>query len=136
MGVVTAPTRVHAQYDAPVVTVIKPETVEATSTPVAKKAVKKYDFVACNCYALLKQKIPNLPMMNQIVPNSPPTVGGAVVMNYYGIPHVAYIVGLTEDGVVVEESNYHHCKYDTRTVSWTDKALLGFWTPESGLNSI
>lgn len=93
------------------------------------------DKIACNCYAYLVTKIKGLPRMDEIVPNSPPTIGGVVVMNYHGVPHVALITGFTNDGVIVSESNYHHCLYDTRTVSWTDKALVGFFSMQSYLKN-
>lgn len=116
-----APT-VHAQYDAPVSIVAAPE---ASTTKAIPKEIP--DAIACNCVSYLHTLIVDLPLQKDIIPNGPPSVGGVVVLNYHGTPHLAYITGFTADGVEVKEANYHHCEYDTRVIKWNDEALVGFW---------
>lgn len=67
--------------------------------------------------------------MTQVTPNSVPRVGGAVVMEYGDLPHVAYIEAIETDGVLVSESNYVHCQYDNRLISWQDVHLRGYYYP-------
>lgn len=98
----------------------------ATSTPAV--VLPEPDPTSCNCWSYLQTRIKDLPLMNQVKPNSTPVVGGVVILDYHGVPHVAYIEALEDDGVLVSESNYKHCTYDKRVISWTDKALVGYYT--------
>lgn len=81
----------------------------------------------CNCYAYTKNRIPNLPSMASIAPNSEPTVG-AVAVEYFGrVKHVSIVIELKSDGVIVKEANYDHCKKGTRFIPFDHYSLVGFW---------
>ncbi len=84
---------------------------------------------SCNCYEFVATKVP-LPHMADIVPNTTPAVGMAAVFYYHGgtVKHVAYITKITQDGFYVAESNFKHCTYDKRFVSWSDPFLAGFFS--------
>lgn len=87
--------------------------------------------VPCNCYAYLKTKIKDLPLMNKIVPNSSPSVGSVAIFSYNGLPHLALVTKISADTFSVQEANYKPCGFDSRDVLWTDVHLKGFWTPSA-----
>lgn len=94
---------------------------------------KGYIYTSGNCYSLVSTKIPNLPRMAAIQPNSPP-VPGAVAIFYYRDrqtgkveKHVAYTKAVKDGAVVIQEANKEPFLIDTRTVSLSDPHLAGFW---------
>ena len=102
----------------------------------AAKAItldKQSAWVVCNCFSFVKTKIRNIPQMDDIKPNSVPTVGGIVIMNYRGVKHIAYIEKILENGVLVFESNYRPCSLGKRVIEWTDPSLIGYWTSNQSL---
>jgi len=96
----------------------------------AIKLGKESAWVSCNCYSLVKTRIP-LPKMASIVPNSPAQVGGVAIFNYRGVKHIAYIEKITSAGYHVLEANKTKCLIGRRVVSFTDPNLTGFWFVES-----
>jgi hypothetical protein len=87
---------------------------------------EEYRFVVCSCWALVKTKIPTLPRMKDIVPNSEIQVGSVAVFQY-PIKHVAYVKEVYDTYFIVTESNYTPCLYQDRRVENVDKSLVGFW---------
>lgn len=86
----------------------------------------------CSCVVYARQRgvaIPYNTDAGDLVPNSPPTPGGLVLLRYPKADHVAVITGFTEHGVMVREGNYKHCKETIREIRFDDRALRGFWTP-------
>ena len=87
---------------------------------------EEYRFVVCSCWALVKTKIPKLPRMKEIVPNSEIEVGSVAIFEY-PTKHVAYVSEVHDGYFIVSESNYKPCLYSERKVEMVDKSLLGFW---------
>ena len=91
---------------------------------------KESSWVVCNCYLLVKTKIQALPKMENVIPNTPePMAGMVAVFDYSGTKHIAYITGVDATGIEIFEANYASCAVGTRFVTFTDPALLGYWTP-------
>lgn len=99
------------------------------------KAGLDYQWVACNCYLYVKTRIHNLPKMDAIAPNGPPTVGSVAIFTYHdrvtGVleRHIAVVDHLGAITFTVAETNDVHCLFDRREVAWDDPHLQGFWTP-------
>lgn len=112
------------QEEEPVVTKPIPNT-----EPVVKTS-------ACNCYHILTENFASVPPMDQIVAMATSTMGNVAVFMYpatpafpNGVPHVAISHGIQPDGsILIEEYNYHSCAHSSRTISPTDKRLVGFIT--------
>lgn len=104
-------------------------TYEATplELPEQKDPELTYAGEVCNCYAFVKNRIENLPKMDAIVPNSEPVVGSVSVEYFKGIKHVAIVTEVTDDGVWVVETNYHHCQSGQRFIPFNKYSLVGFW---------
>lgn len=88
-----------------------------------------YRFTPCNCFQYTKIFVKGLPKMSEVVPNSDyPRVGGLVIFNYKGIKHIAYIVKVSEKGMLVKEANFKPCLTAERFIDFTDKAIVGFYS--------
>lgn len=67
-----------------------------------------------------------------LIPNAGPEVGNLVLLKYGSVSHVAVIRGFTVDGdMVVKEGNYIPCKITSRTISFSDTNIVGYWSVES-----
>ena len=83
-----------------------------------------HEWVAANCYAYVSLFV-DVPLMNKIVPNSPP-FEGAVAIFQYKEKHVAYVEKVEEKGFWIKEANYHPAKIGKRFIKWDDPKLVGF----------
>lgn len=63
---------------------------------------------------------------DDILPNSPPIVGGGILFQYPQAGHIALIRNITDTGFIIEESNYKRCKKTERLVDFNDKYIRGF----------
>ncbi len=102
-----------------------------TALKIAANDIKngtQYRYTVCNCFSLVKTKIPSLPKMADVKPNDAPKVGGVIILQYKTFKHIAYITEITPNGVKVLESNYSPCKLGSREVLFTDPHLIGFWS--------
>jgi len=92
-----------------------------------EKWVDVDDSILCNCYKFVTNKIGVTIPMAKFIPNSEPLEGGVVIEYFGDLKHVSYIKQVEEDGVLVEETNYHHCQYGERFIPFTSSRLVGFW---------
>lgn len=99
----------------------------ATTTVEVKDPEETYPGEECNCYALVRNRVPNLPRMAGIYPNAEAVVGAVAVEWFGNIKHVSLVTEVTEDGVLVVESNYKHCVIGTRFIPYSKDSLVGFW---------
>ena len=82
---------------------------------------------ACNCVTYVRNRVPEMPSMHTISPNSEAFVG-AIAIEYFGkIKHVSVVTEVHPHGVQVIESNFDHCKTGTRFIPFTKYSLTGFW---------
>ena len=82
---------------------------------------------ACNCVTYVRNRVPEMPSMYTISPNSEAFVG-AIAIEYFGkIKHVSIVTEVHPHGVQVIESNFIHCKTGTRFIPFTKYSLTGFW---------
>lgn len=95
------------------------------------KGGREWQWTVCNCYSLVKALLGKLPKMAAITPNSPPVVGGVAIFDYKGVKHVAYVKTLKEKTFIVREANFEPCLMGEREVSYEDRALMGFYAPDS-----
>ena len=104
----------------------EPALIEVVLEPPIKK---EYDPVACSCVTYARQFVDIPPKTDAIdlKPNSQPYEGGAVLLNYKGIGHIAIIVSLKGEYMLVKESNYKECEYTTRKLFYDDPAIVGFY---------
>lgn len=114
----------EAQY-APIMRSEPPnDPVEATSTQEAPTEPQE-----CFCVTFARKYIPNLPRgdAKNLIPNSGPTIGGVMIMDYYGVGHVAVITGFDKNGdAQIIEANYKKCRVTRRTVSLDDIHIVGY----------
>jgi hypothetical protein len=99
----------------------------STTSQEIKDPEETYPGEECNCYLYTKNRVPNLPRMSEINPNAKPFVGGVAIEWFKQIKHVSVITKVTEEGVWVTESNYHHCQTSERFIPFTKPSLVGFW---------
>lgn len=85
-------------------------------------------WVVCNCYALVKTRILDLPATKDLIPNSKIKVGSVALFNYEGIKHYAYVEEIYADSFKIDESNYKPCLRTNRIVQIDDPRLIGFWS--------
>ena len=104
------------------------ELLSAPKTPPAKE--KEPDAVLCNCYLFVKKVFTSLPSTHTILSNV--ATSGPVAVFYYssvGLHHYAVVLGETDDGYFIEETNYKECEHGTRIIPKDDPNLIGFFTP-------
>ena len=89
-----------------------------------------YEYVCANCYAYIKAYFyKDLPLMNEIVPNSVPFESAVVIMRYGNIDHLAYLDHFTATGMWIKEANYEPAKISERELQFDDPHLIGFFDP-------
>lgn len=88
------------------------------------------DPVACSCvlYAAQFIKLPPIRTPADLEENSTLWEAKAVLLDYK-LPHIAVIEKITNDGIVVRESNFKACTVSIRLIDFNDKHLRGFWKP-------
>ena len=86
--------------------------------------------VYCSCIATARMLGANLPKgdAKDLKRNSPPTVGGVVILRYGSVYHTSYIQYLFPGGMWVQEGNKIPCKYSERFIFFTDPNIIGFWS--------
>lgn len=87
--------------------------------------------LACNCVAYARYKGADVPFVNasNIHPTTTVPYLGATAVFFYphsGEYHIAIVVYVEDNYVVVDEANYEHCKTGLRKVFLNDTRLLGF----------
>lgn len=86
--------------------------------------------VYCSCVLTARAYGVNIPFntdARDLKPNSPPAIGGLVLLSYPKAEHVATIVALGPDSMKVVEGNMRHCQRDERWIAYTDYHIRGFW---------
>lgn len=86
-----------------------------------------YEWSVCNCYSQVKAIKGKIPLMNKIVPNSPPSIGSIAIFDYKGVKHVGVVTALQAETFTLREANFEPCKAGTREISYQDKNLVGFY---------
>ncbi len=66
-------------------------------------------------------------MASEVVPNTTPHIGAVVIFNYNGLPHYGIMTELTNDGFMLNDSNYGGPGIRTHFVSWENQYIVGFW---------
>lgn len=88
-----------------------------------------------NCYSFVLTKIPDLPHMADIQPNSSAKAGSVAIFYYTDkntgkrVKHIAYVLG-TKGGVTIQGANRIAFVIETITIPMSDPHLVGFWSPE------
>ena len=101
----------------------------------AAERIKKgfqHEWTPCSCIQTARAlgvKIPPKHDAEDLMPNSPPIVGGLVLLKYGRSYHIAVIQELGEEKMKIREGNFLPCKIGYRSLSYGDKAIRGFWTP-------
>lgn len=81
----------------------------------------------CNCWRYVVDKRGEMQLMSSFVPNSEP-VKGAVAIEWFGdIKHVSIVQYVSEEGVLVSETNYQRCQYTERFIPFDSPRLAGFY---------
>ena len=88
-------------------------------------------WAVCSCVQYMKARgapIPNGFDANEILPNTPePVVGALVLIDYENIGHVAMITEVGSTTISITESNYERCKITSRTIDRSDAKIRGYW---------
>lgn len=125
-------------------TYVRPHTAEALYAPVTpemavSEALQEGSVVlpdapkkSCSCVTFARKYIPNLPRVitaSEYEPNAPPTIGGAVIMDYDGVGHIAVITGFPGGNLAIIEANYKKCEVTERVISFDDEHIIGYYVP-------
>lgn len=89
-----------------------------------------YLWTSCSCVKsarLLGLKFPFINSPADLSPNATPQVGGAVILKYGSVWHMAVITKLDTTGMQVIEGNFEPCKITRRTISYQDMHIVGFY---------
>lgn len=96
------------------------------------KQVTKINPIYCSCVKTARAEglvLPPIYTPWDLVPNTGPSIGAGVLMSYSGIGHVAVIIGMTNEGIIITEGNFKACQKQTRMVSYNDPHIRGYWKP-------
>lgn len=88
----------------------------------------------CSCVKYARSRGVPIPMNTDavdMVGNSIPMEGGLVLLTYPKADHVAVIVSLEEEYMVIDEANYKRCKHTQRRIPYSSKHIKGFWYEQS-----
>lgn len=94
---------------------------------------KLHGLTACSCIRTARAEGTPIPYgtdAKDLIPNSPPTIGGLIIFKYGDTYHVAKILSFTSAGFFVVEGNRNRCLREERTVYYEDPFIIGFWSPE------
>lgn len=89
----------------------------------------------CSCIKTARNlgvKIPFGTNAKDLVPNSPPIIGGLILLKY-GVHHVVVLEGF-EGGFQVAEGNFEKgpCVVTRRRIDFNDPHIIGFWDSKGG----
>jgi hypothetical protein len=111
-------------------------TTASLDTPTSLKTAPRtaVEPVECRCSQYLRERrgIAIRGNADTIRPNITPGDAGisdVIIFSYKNGDHVAEIIGYTEKGWLVHESNYSPCKITERDISMRDPAIRGFYRP-------
>lgn len=99
----------------------------------AKPEIKKAGNALCSCVIYLEKAYGFNPGVIGLASNWPINakfgdIGEVIVFSYPA--HVSYIIGFTEKGWIVDESNWVSCTHtDDRIVPYNDPSIKGYWIP-------
>ena len=86
---------------------------------------------ACSCVLFVKAKTGFTQSVgaarNWPINSQSPLPGGVVITRESSLGHVAYILEVNADSIVVIEGNYSHCKVTTRTIPLNSPIIKGYW---------
>ena len=95
------------------------------------KAGYLYEWTAGNCYSYVSLFV-DLPRMAEIVPGSPPEVGGVAIYDFNGQKHLAVITGFKTGGFTWKDANRKPGLIQEGFTKWGDPKLRGFFQPSNG----
>lgn len=95
--------------------------------PLSKKEVS---VSLCNCYLGVKEKYPALPTVAVIKAHTTNALAQVAVFNYHGVDHFAIVESVGMGNFTISETNYNHCRAGSRTISFSDPSLVGFYAIE------
>lgn len=94
------------------------------------KAGYGYEWTSGNCYSYVSMFV-RLPKMSEVLPSKTLGLVKVAIFDYRGVKHVALVTSSTQNGFWVQEANYKPFKIGPRFITWGDKALIGFWSPNN-----
>ncbi len=99
----------------------------------ASKVQKKVSFNPCSCVSLVKALTGYTQSVgrarNWPINSKWPAVGSVVVTSESSAGHVAYIIGIEGNTLLLDETNWMPCQRGKRRLSMDDPSILGFWNP-------
>ena len=114
------------------------EAIESPYTPISEAIVVEPSIdtlepdlepFKCLCVAYARAIGMDLPYpinADELEPNGMPDIGNGILFRYGDVYHLAVIIGFTDEGWLVTESNKESCTISERVVKWDDKFILGF----------
>ncbi len=103
--------------------------IASTTEVVVETEKPQYDALACNCYALVKSRLPSFPQTKELESNTSVHIGVVAIFDYSGLPHYGIVTRFDAYGFWISDSNFKHCQYLTHYIKMTDPAIRGFWEP-------
>ena len=108
----------------------EPTIEHGTSTAPAIKTIESFD--PWNCFSYTEWRLDKkLPPMRYIRPNTTASVGTVAVMYYpkSGLRHFAFVEFVSENLILLSETNFKQGEVGFRVIPRNDPALQGFWQP-------
>ncbi len=118
-----APTAQAQQKNTPTINASQGEYNHPVQPP--KEVLPSY---LTNCWEYVRISYPNLPTAREVVASTSPAFGEIAVFYYSnGLHHFAIVTGQGAGVFYIRESNYESGSITTRTISFSDPNLLGFY---------
>lgn len=96
------------------------------------KAGNEWKWWICNCVYYVRTqgvKLPKIGDPSKLTPNSDyPRVGGAIILKYGDVWHLALIERVTEEGIYISENNKIRCQHTERLIKWGSPEIQGYWS--------
>lgn len=109
---------------------VNPEEDEAVGEKAELDEESKVDYSeVCNCWQYVKNNVVGATNMASMQPNSEAAIGSVAIEWFGNVKHVSIVIAVTEEGVMVHETNYRRCQFTERFIDFSSNRLAGFWTP-------
>ena len=75
--------------------------------------------------------LPRVRTPDDLQPNTTAHIGAGVLLKYKNkVPHVAVIIGISEKGMLVGQTNKPEGEYSEEWLPWNHYAIRGFWADD------
>lgn len=92
--------------------------------------------VFCNCVSTVKHltgyKLPRIGLAKNLIKDrvhisQMPAVGSILIQKSRNTGHVALIIELHDEGMMIQEGGWGSCRLNKRFINYNDPSILGYW---------